>query len=170
MTRSGTTGTTERLGRLTGRHVLAILVGFFLIVFAANFVLVWLALGSWPGLETKSAYEAGRVYQGEIEASRQQSERQWQVAAKVERSGDGVTIRVDARDGAGAPVTGIGFTARLARPTTTAEDGIVTLSETSPGLYVGTAPKIEPGSWTVTLEADDGTARLYRSRNRITVK
>ncbi|MCC2113295.1 MAG: FixH family protein, partial [Hyphomicrobiales bacterium] len=94
----------------------------------------------------------------------------WQVTANVDRGGDGVMIRVDARDGAGAPVTGVGFTARLARPTTTAEDEIVTLTETSPGIFTGTAPKIETGSWTVTLEADDGSERLYLSRNRITVK
>ena len=155
---------------ITGRKVFAVVAAFFLIIFAANILLAWLALDSWPGLETKSSYEAGRVYQREIDASRQQASRNWRVKVHLERRDDGLLIRLEARDRDGAPVTGIGFAARFARPTTTRKDRSVTLSETEPGIYRGVVSAIEAGTWTVILEADNGSERLYRSRNRIVIE
>ena len=159
-------------GRLNGPKVLAILVGFFLIIFAANGVLIFLALDSWPGLETKSSYKAGQVYQQELEAGRDQAGRAWQVSAHIERRTDGVAgVRVEMKDKEGAPLLGLGVTARLDRPTTTVLDQQVSLAEREAGIYVAEMTGVDAGAWTLTIEAADASGkRLYRSRNRVSLQ
>lgn len=159
-------------GRLNGLKVLAILVGFFFIIFAANGVLIYLALSSWPGLETKSSFKAGQAYQAELEKGRQQADRNWQVGAHIERRDDGAAnVRVDMKDKDGAPLSGLGVTARLDRPATTAADQQISLTEREAGIYVAALTGIDAGVWTLTIEAvDAGGERLYRSRNRVSLR
>ncbi|MCC2113656.1 MAG: FixH family protein [Hyphomicrobiales bacterium] len=159
-------------GRLNGPKVLAILVGFFLVIFAANGALIFLALDSWPGLETKSSFKAGQVYQQELDAAKDQADRAWQVSAHIERLSDGAaTVRIELKDKEGAPLSGLGVTARLDRPTTTSLDQQVSLAEREAGIYGAEMAGVDAGAWTLTIEAvDAGGKRLYRSRNRVSLQ
>lgn len=157
--------------RLTGPKVLLILVAFFVTIFAANAALIYLALDSWPGLDTKSAYKEGLVYDQEIEAAHAQDARAWQVEATVGREGeDLVVMRLDIHDKDGHPVSGLEVTAAFKRPTDTADDMTMTFKDAGFGGYVGQLAGVPTGAWTVVIDMLDQTGqRVYRSRNRVSL-
>lgn len=64
---------------LTGRKVALWLGSFFLIVFAVNGLMTYLALTSWGGLETEGAYRKGLAYNQEIKAAREQELSGWKI-------------------------------------------------------------------------------------------
>ncbi|ADZ71629.1 FixH family protein [Polymorphum gilvum] len=157
---------------MTGRTVLLWLVGFFGVIFAANAVFLWVALGSFPGVVVESSYTAGQLYNQEIAAAREQAARGWAVEAGLDRSAGGTArIVVRARDGAGLPVTGVAFTARLNHPTRQGADHLILLQEEETGRFVGhTEASLDAGNWNLILEAEGGEGRVFRSENRLFLK
>jgi nitrogen fixation protein FixH len=159
---------------LTGWHVLAITLGFFGLIFAANGALVYYALESFPGTVTASSYQTSQTYNAEIRAAVEQSDRHWSVTAEARRSPEGaVDMRVDALDAAGQPLSGVTFTAVLERPTDRSLDRAAALRP-KPGtatVYEGHLDGVLPGQWELVVEADgaDG-ARLFLSRNRLVLR
>jgi nitrogen fixation protein FixH len=153
---------------LTGRAVLVSLLAFFGVVIGVNGVMMALAIGTMPGLESEKPYQAGMTYNAEIETARAQAARRWTVASHVGRNAHGrATARVEANDAAGAPVGGLTITVRLIRPTDQRSDRAMRLGEREPGSYVGEAADVAPGVWDVEFEAARASERLFRSRNRI---
>ena len=153
---------------LTGRTVLACLLAFFCVVIGANLVMMKFAIDTLPGTEVDSAYRASLAFNADISAARAQDRRGWQVNAHVERKIDGVAlVTVEARDKNGARLSGIGFTARLARPTDKRADRIVTLDERGSGAFRGATPGIEPGQWDLVIEAEGANGRLFLSTTRV---
>src|SRR3954465_13344594 len=95
---------------LTGRMVFACLIAFFGVVIGVNMLMMKLAIDTLPGTEVDSAYGASLAYGREIVAARDQDSRGWNVDAHVERRADGsATLRVDARDAGGVPLSGLKF-------------------------------------------------------------
>ena len=64
---------------LTGRAVLLWLVGFFVVVFAVNAVLVRAAISTFGGVETLSSYKAGLQFEQELAVAEHQDGLHWQV-------------------------------------------------------------------------------------------
>jgi nitrogen fixation protein FixH len=156
---------------LTGRKVLAILVAFFGVVFTVNAVMIKVALDTMPGLEVESAYRASLAFNSEAQAAQAQAERGWRVEAHVERDADGrASVRIEARDHAGVPLTGLAFAARLARPADKRFDRVVELAERETGIYRGMVEEVSAGQWDLVLEAERGSARLFRSRDRVVLQ
>jgi nitrogen fixation protein FixH len=156
---------------LSGRAVLFLLLGFFGIVIAANGILMALAIGTMPGLETEKPYQAGIDYNAEIAAARAQASRGWKVASRVVRDPSGrAAVTVNARDANGAPLPGLVVMVRLIRPTDQRADRLAMLNERETGRYVGDAADVAEGLWDIEIEAGRGDARLYRSKNRITLR
>jgi nitrogen fixation protein FixH len=153
---------------LTGRRVLIYLVAFFAVVFAANGALVVLAVDTLPGVEVDSAYRASLAFNSEIARAHAQAARAWHVAAQVERDGGGIArLRIEARDAKNAPLSGVVFSARLARPTDQREDRAFRLNEPETGIYRGVAQDISAGQWELVIEGMRGSERVYLSRNRV---
>ena len=153
---------------LTGRTVLICLVAFFGVVVGVNMTMMKLAIDSLPGTEVDSAYRASLAFNAQIAAARDQDARKWRVAAHVERSPDGeARVQVDARDGNGAPVSGVVFSGRLARPIDKRADRAVALNERESGIFRGAVADVAPGQWDLIIEADRGGERLFLSRNRV---
>lgn len=153
---------------LTGRKVLFMLVAFFGVVFAVNFLMAKLAIDTLPGTEVDSAYSASLAYQNEIAAARDQNARNWKVDAHIQRGPDGgATVQVEARDNSGAPMSSLKFQGRLERPTDRRADQPVGLSEVGIGVYRGSAPLIAPGQWDLVLEGDAAGQRMFLSKNRV---
>jgi nitrogen fixation protein FixH len=156
---------------LTGRTVLIALLGFFGVVIGVNGVMIALAIGTMPGLETEKPYQAGIAYNAEIEAARAQAVRRWSVASHVSRSAEGhATVSVTAHDAGGAPVGGLAVTVRLQRPADQRGDRAMELGEREPGVYRGEAADVAAGAWDVEIDAARASQRLFRSRNRIVVE
>jgi nitrogen fixation protein FixH len=155
---------------VTGRTVLFSLIAFFGVVIGVNMLMMKFAIETLPGTEVDSAYSAGLAYGREIVAARDQDSRSWKVDAHVERRADGsATLRVEAHDAGGAPLSGLKFSGCLERPTDKRVDRQFALAEAGIGVYHGTAPNVMPGQWDLVLEGDfNGTgARMFLSRNRV---
>jgi len=153
---------------LTGRAVLLCLLAFFGVVIGANMIMMKLAIDTLSGTEVDSAYKASLAYNAEIRAAHQQAARGWSVAVRAERSAIGaVGVRVEARDAVGVPLTGLTFSARLARPTDKRADRTAALAEREAGIYRGQILEVAPGQWDLVLEAERGGERLFLSRNRV---
>jgi len=155
--------------RLTGWTVLLWLVGFFGIVFAVNAVMVYEALSTLSGVETDSAYQAGRMYEQEVAMAKAQAARQWRVDARLTPSADRVGIDVVAHDAAGQPLAGMKATAVFERPTDRRLDQGVALDEGSAGHFQGSAT-VGPGQWDVVIELTRQNEQVFRSKNRVVLK
>jgi nitrogen fixation protein FixH len=153
---------------LTGTKVFLMLVAFFGLVIGVNVTMMKLAIATLPGTEVDSAYRASLAFSSDIAAARAQEQRGWRVNARVERKVDGATlVNVEARDRNGAPLSGIGFSARLARPTDKRADRVVVLDERGSGTFRGMAAGIHPGQWDLVIEAEGTSGRLFLSTTRI---
>jgi len=139
--------------RIGGRHVLLMVVAFFAVVSAVNAVMIWLALGSYPGLTSHNAYQEGLAYNHEIAARRAQESLGWAVAVDVASANGVGAITAQFRDRAGAPLTGLAVTAELLRPVAEGNDQTVTLAETAPGVYRAEVAVPLPGKWLLDVAA-----------------
>jgi nitrogen fixation protein FixH len=156
---------------LTGRAVLAWLVAFFTVVFTANGVMMKFAIQTMSGTEVDSAYRAGLSFNAEAQAARRQDERFWHVSGHAARNAEGgAMVRVEARDKAGVPLTGLTFSAALERPTDKRADRRMALAELQTGFYSGKVANVAPGQWDLVLEADRAGERLFVSKSRVFLK
>jgi len=170
-TRQKTDAAAGAFSPLTGRLVLVWVLAFFGVVITVNVTMAVLAVRTLPGTEVDSSYQAGIGYNAEIAAAHRQDARHWRVAGHVERDPDGRTVvRVEARDDAGAPATGLAFVARLERPIDKGADRLVGLAERESGTYGGEAADVAPGQWDLVLEAERAGDRVFLSRSRVVLK
>ncbi|MFV0279927.1 MAG: FixH family protein [Rhodoblastus sp.] len=155
--------------RLTGAHVLAMLVAFFAIVLCVNLVMIRFALKTHSGEVTAHPYEKGLAYNSTIREAREQEARGWKVEGKMMHTANGMArIEVSARDSAGAALTGLKVHAILAAPADVRRDRPLELTETAPGLYSGETAA-QTGQWELELNAVRDGKRLFQSHNRITL-
>ena len=155
--------------QLTGRIVLLWLSAFFGVVFAVNGVLIHEALSTLSGVDTDSAYQAGRVFEHEVTMAKAQEARQWRVEATVTPSPQGARIDVTARDAAGAPLRNLDATAVLERPTDRRLDRNLVVAADGPGRFHGDVDA-ERGQWDLIIELSRQGEQLFRSKNRIVLK
>ncbi len=154
--------------QLTGRHVLAMLGAFFFVMFAANVALIYFALHTLHGSELENPYDASQAFNKRIAEARAQDERGWTANVMTRAEGEGERIMVEFRDRTGAPISDLRVTARFEHPFDAAKDRQASLA--SDGLnYEGVATPVAPGRWTLVIEANRGTERLYRSENKLAV-
>jgi nitrogen fixation protein FixH len=145
--------------------VLICFVTFFGIVFAMNAALVRFALSSFGGVETESSYKAGLAFRNELAVAKAQDARHWQVDASIEPEGDLTRVTVLARDADARILNGLAAEARLSHPTDRRRDVTLTLAETAPGRFEGSAAALK-GQWDLVLDlARDGEV-LFRSKSR----
>ncbi len=156
--------------RLTGRMVLAGMIGFFIVVAGVNAVMMTMAIRTMPGVDVKSAYETSQRFNGEIARMQAQVQRGWQADAQLRRSGTDAVVTLSLRDKVGAPVTGLAVTARLEHPAARREDHEAALSEGSAGDYIATLPTVHGGGWTLAVQAMRGTETVFVSRSRVVLK
>jgi nitrogen fixation protein FixH len=144
---------------ITGRHVLAILVGFFAVVIAANGVMAWLAIDSFPGLVSADPYREGLAWNRTLAERKVQAALGWQVTVDVSGSGATQAVTARFRDRSGVPLSGLAVNARLVRTVAQGEDRSARLEETSPGLYRAGVNLPLAGKWRLELDARqrDGT-------------
>lgn len=149
MTRREDTPTRRREFRLTGWHVLAILLAFFGVVFSVNGFFITSALTTFTGEEATRAYVRGLEYNEVIAARRAQAELGWSAAVNV---ADG-RILVSVTDADGAPVGGLDLSGKLRRPGDPALDETLVFSETREGVYSAPGDELAIGRWLVRVRA-----------------
>lgn len=145
---------------LTGRHVLAIVLGFFGIVTAVNGVMIWLALDSWPGL-TGAGYRDAAAQNAMLAEHERMAALGWTADIDIVpvRAGRELTVTLSARQG--EPVTGVALEAAFRRPVVEGMDRLVTLIPISAGRYRGVVALPAVGQWTLRLIATRDGKRLW---------
>ena len=143
--------TTDPGRKLTGRHVLAIFVGGFGLIFAVNAFMAYSAVSTFPGLEVSSSYADSQSFDLRRDA---QDALGW--SARVEVPGDG-TLILHLLDRDGALVAPAELTALLTRPTNRQQDQLLELRREN-GAFV-TPVALADGQWRLRLTgvARDGT-------------
>lgn len=145
-----------------GWHVAAGVVAFFAVVIGVDAAFLTLAYRTHPGQVAARPYEAGLIYNAELERQRAQETLGWRAA--VAARPDGVEVLLRDRDG--EPLIGLQVTATLLRPATEQGRSVITLTETSPGRYVGARAGLS-GAWDARVEAA-GSGASFVAERRLT--
>ncbi len=142
---------------LTGRKVLAIALGAFGIILAANITMSVYAISTFSGLVVPNSYIASQSFDARRDA---QEALGWTLA--LDHAEDALTLAVT--DTAGRTVRPAMIEATIGRPTTLRDDQSLALME-APGGYIAEAA-LAPGAWRVEIVAfaEDGTA-FHQSRS-----
>jgi len=144
--------------RLTGRHVLAIAVGAFGLVIAANLAMLFAATGTFPGLVVENSYVASQQWNERV-AARQALGWTGTIAH------DGTWFEVRLTDAEGVPVAGPALAVTVGRPTTEAEDIRFELAAAD-GVYRSRLP-LAGGLWRVEVATRSGPE--FRLRTTLSV-
>lgn len=154
---------------LTGRAVLFMLLGFFLVTSSVNAVMITLAVRTMPGVSVKNAYEASQAFNAEATriAAQDALGLQVEVARAGLRSGGEFVLMV--RDKQGNPVSGLEAVVRLGRPVDQRFDVVLPLTPDMVGRYRAALPPLALGQWDITIELMRKDALLYRAHERIVV-
>jgi nitrogen fixation protein FixH len=154
--------------QITGRMVLFALIAFFGLIFAVNAYMIYVALSTFGGVETASAYKVGLAYDTEIAAAQAQESRAWKVEATLSGNDKGRTVQLGVLGKSSAPETGLMARARLSHPGDRRQDVELMLAEVSPGLY--RASYAAPAGYRdLVIELFRGEERMFRSRSRVTL-
>jgi nitrogen fixation protein FixH len=146
-----------------GWHVAAGVVAFFALIIAVNSVFLTMAYRTHPGQVAPRPYEAGLIYNAELERQRAQTALGWRAAA--EARADGVAVVMQDRDG--APLRGLTVTVTLQRPATEHGRTELTLTETAPGRYGGMKDGLT-GVWDTRIEARGDSGPAFIAERRLT--
>jgi nitrogen fixation protein FixH len=153
--------------QFTGRHLLIILIGFFGAVLAINGIFAYLAVSTYRGVDSPSAYEDGLHYNQRIEAAHRQAGLGWSHEVRLENG----RVEVGVVDSKGWPVTGLSVSGQIARPVAEDPSRALVLKETRAGFYAVRVDGLNPGNWILTLEAKksvpQGQETLYRIKERL---
>lgn len=153
-----------------GRWIPWAIVAFFAVVAAVNLVMIWLAISTWPGLETDRAYEEGLAYNRTLDAKARQDALGWQgeITGRITAGFDAeLTLRV--RDADGAPLTGAVAVVRLLRPTSEGHDLVADLHELGAGSYRAAVTLPLAGIWDAEVTVVRGEDRWVAQR-RLTLR
>ncbi|MDI1328111.1 MAG: FixH family protein [Brevundimonas sp.] len=145
-----------------GWHVAAGVVAFFALVVGVDAGFLVMAYRTHPGQVAPRPYEAGLIYNAELERLRVQEALGWRAGAEARPNGLDVLMR----DRDGRPLTGLKVSAALQRPATEQGRAEVVLREEAPGQYG--ADRVLSGAWDARIEAVDGAGRTFIAERRLT--
>lgn len=138
----------------TGRHITAILVTFFGIVIAVNFLMAHYATSTFGGVVVENSYVASQKYNGWLDEAAREKALGWKASAS--RQADG-RIAVDLT---GAP-QGVLLEADARHPLGRMADQTLRFAPVGANRFVSETP-LPAGRWTLRLAARAG-ANLWRS-------
>ena len=154
---------------LTGRMVLAMLLGFFVTGGAANFGWVGFAFQTFRGLASNHAYTDGLAYNNEIQAAHDQDSLGWQVKGSLSRIAPGLTrVLVTQANAQGRPADKVEVNLQFAHPADRVRDRALALSMQQAGVYAGEIA-IEPGRWELTLRISENGQTVFQSHNKVEI-
>lgn len=144
-------------------------LAMFGVVLAANGLMVWAALDSWTGLETKDHYRKGLAYNRTLAARRAQQALGWRAELAFTATGPRRgRLEVAFTDAAGGGVNGLEVTASLVRPTHEGFDRAFALAARGDGRYAAELELPLGGQWDAVVDAAKGEAR-FRLAERLFV-
>jgi nitrogen fixation protein FixH len=159
--------------RLTGLHVLAMLLSFFAVVAGVNAYMMTTAIRTMPGLDARNGYDVSQNFnRAELAAAEAQARRGWQSDAKLALAKRVLDLDIRFRDSRSKPLSGLAVTAVLQHPAQRNRDRAIALAPRGEGFYAAKLDGIEAGGWGLVIEAHDLETgeRLFLSRHRLALK
>ncbi len=154
--------------RLTGKHILFILLGSFAVISAVNAAFIYMAVSTGPGEERGASYEVGLRYNAMLAEERTQNALQWHHQSQIAQ---GERLRVSITDNAGGPVAGLAVTGNLGRPASANADRGLAFKEIDAGVYEAALGQIGSGSWVLSFTAErarpGSETATYRVKERL---
>lgn len=162
----------KREFKLTGRHVLIGFCAFFGFILLTNVVMIYLAVSTFPGLESKSAYKAGRNYNQQIEAAREQDRLGWTGAIDIAAAEGGLTqIQVTYTDRRGQPLYDLSVDGVLRRTVHQKQDVPLQFKMIAPGVYSAAIDRDQfSGQWLLKVTAQDALDHTHRLDKKIYIR
>jgi nitrogen fixation protein FixH len=140
---------TNNARQFTGKHMLAIMLGFFAVVLSANMTMVYFARHSWTGLVVANSYVASQ----EFDTKTRKMEAMAAMDVHPEVSFASGTLRVVLHTKAGDPVPARNVKLSIGRPSNEGQDRVVDMAERASGTFE--APQeLGHGQWTGTITAE----------------
>ena len=140
---------------ITGRTVFVITASAFAVIIAVNVFMATMAVGTFPGLETKNSYVASQKFEADRAA---QADLGWRVSAEVQ----GAELHLTILDQDAQPVDPAGIDATLGRATHVADD------QTPKFAFDGQRHianiDLAPGNWNLRLTATAADGTEFRQR------
>ncbi|UWQ95359.1 FixH family protein [Rhodobacteraceae bacterium M385] len=140
--------------KLTGWHVLGIFGGCFGIIIGVNLFMAFQAVSTFPGVEVSSSYADSQTFDARRHA---QEALGWQASVET---GPGQVI-LTLVDDAGRPVYPAELEALLTRPTTQADDQLLTLTRGPNGTLIAPAD-LDVGRWRLRMTGLSRSGTEYR--------
>jgi nitrogen fixation protein FixH len=143
---------------------------FFLVVFIANGIMVYVGATTWTGLESKHYYIKGLDYNDTLKAEERQKALGWTAALSVDRkSENGVRLDFSLLDRRSLAIAGADVSVRLFRPTSEGHDVDIRMKDYGRGHYVADVQLPLRGQWDVRVVAKH-PAGDFRLTRRIVVR
>lgn len=142
---------------ITGRHVLAITVGAFGLIFAVNFLMAYKAIATFPGLEVENSYVASQDFDTDRIA---QEALGWKLNPAYDSKTQELSLTFT--DASGASVAVRDLSVLVGRTTEAREDSSPKFVFES-GVYRAKEP-LNPGKWMMHVEAHSFDSTLFRQR------
>lgn len=164
----------KREFRLTGWHVLAMLLTFFAVVASVNGYMMRQAITTMPGLDAgRNGYEVSQNFnRDEFAAAAAQQQRGWQSDAKLSLAGRVLSLSLAFHDRQGQALNDLAVTALLAHPAARRLDRAIALIAVGNGVYEAKIADVDAGAWGLVIEAKtpETATRLFLSRHRVILK
>lgn len=140
------------------RIVLFSLVGFFGLVTAVNGVMIWLALGTHPGVTQEHPFEVGLKYDEITAAAERQAALGWKadlefIADEENLRSGRLIVTMSGKDGK-ALLEPMSMKAEISRRVRSGEDETLPLEPMGPGRYGAALVFPEHGEWVIRLYAE----------------
>ena len=133
----------------TGKHMLAIMIAFFGVVFAVNFTMVYFSRHSWTGLVVENSYVASQEFNEKTAAMEADAALDVHPILTLEQG----VLKLSLHTKAGDAVPATAVKVSLGRPSDDGEDFTAELAATTPGHFE--VPRdLAKGQWTGTVSAD----------------
>lgn len=136
----------------------------FVVVLAANGIMVFFAFDSFTGVSTDDSYRRGLGFNKQLEAQQRASELAWQVAARMDKTAAGRRLVLALRDKAGRPLSSASVRAEFRRPIERGLDFAVALKPLGEGRYDAPVHAPRPGQWQVTFHIALGGESIVAER------
>ena len=154
MTASTSVMTNPMKRGLFGHWIPWLFIGGFILVFAANGILIAIAVSTFTGLETTNAYEKGLAYNDTLAAAAAQERLGWQAGFTATSQGERrAELALTLTDRLGNPIRRAEVEAMLLRPVQAGHDLSVRLTEQGEGRYRAVVDLPLVGQWDVHLVA-----------------
>ena len=157
----------EEKGKLTGRHVLIMVLAFFGVMIAANVIFIRAAVCTFPGVAEDHSYLQGLKYNDTLVERAAQAELGWSAeVAEVAREGDAGRIVVRLAKG-DAALSGLAVDGVLKRPASDDADQALAFKALGGGLYAAEVVAFAPGAWDMDLRAENSLGDAFDIEARI---